>query len=115
MKTRGRGFGFPSLFFQRFFEWHMLDKIPPTAFKPPPKVFSRLLYFKPRADIPPIPDEDNFWVFIKRCFSQPRRTLRNNLRQAHYDVEKIPEEFLDLRAQQMGMEGFLHLRDLVRE
>ena len=113
MKTRGRGYGFLSLFFQWFFEWKMLDKVPPSAFKPPPKVFSRLLYFKPKSAIEPIPDEDNFWQFIKICFAQPRRTLRNNLLQSHYDTNAIPEDILALRAQQMGMKDFLDLWKLI--
>ena len=51
LKTSGRGYGYPSLFFQRYFTWKKLDKVPPTAFFPPPKVDSRLLYFKPRMEI----------------------------------------------------------------
>lgn len=113
-KTRGRGYGFPSLFFQRFFQWQMIEKVPPTAFHPPPKVFSRLLYFKPKTDLVPIVDEEGFWQFIKVCFKQPRRTLRNNIIQAHYDIAKIPEDYLLLRAQQILMKDFLALWELLR-
>ncbi len=112
-KSKGRGYGFPTLFFQRFFMWKMLEKIPPSAFHPPPKVFSRLLYFKPIIHPEPIEDEDAFWDFIKVCFRQPRRTLRNNLLQAHYPIEKIPKKMLDLRAQQLSMNNFLGLWRLV--
>ena len=114
LKTKGRGYGFPSLFFQWYFILRLLDKVLPSAFHPPPKVFSRLLYFKPRAHVPEIPDEPNFWQFIKSCFRQPRRTLRNNLSQTHYDVDKITSELLDLRAQQMSMDDFLSLWNIVR-
>lgn len=113
MKTKGRGYGFPSLFFQRFFSWRMLDKVPPSAFYPPPKVFSRLLYFKPLVDVPPIKDEEQFWQFIKRCFAQPRRTLRNNLLQSHYDISLISDQILLLRAQQMTMDDFLQVWNIV--
>lgn len=115
MKTSGRGYGFPSLFFQHYFEWKMLQKVPPGAFLPPPKVYSRLLYFKPKKDIIQIPDEPKFWEFIKRCFAQPRRTLRNNLSSTHYDMSKIPEETLKLRAQQMSMDDFLKLWKLLNK
>jgi 16S rRNA (adenine1518-N6/adenine1519-N6)-dimethyltransferase len=114
-KTKGRGYGFISLFFQYYFEWKKLDKIPPDAFYPPPKVYSRLLYFKPKTDLIPIVDEEAFWKFIKICFSQPRRTLKNNLQQAHYDLAKVPAEFLSLRAQQMGMEDFLRIWQLLQD
>ena len=114
VKISGRGYGFPSLFFQHYFEWKLLNKVPPSAFYPPPKVFSRLIYFKPIADPKPIPDEKQFWKFIKRCFSQPRRMLSNNLRGLDYPIDRIPEDVLKLRAQQMSMEDFLKVWDLVR-
>ena len=109
LKTEGRKYGFISLYFQHYFEWQPLTKIPPTAFFPPPKVTSRLLYFKPRAVVDQIPDEEQFWRFIKICFSSPRRTLRNNLKQTHYDLSGVAEALLDLRAQQMRKDDLLAL------
>jgi len=115
VKTRGRGYGFISLFFQYHFEWELMDKISPKAFYPSPKVYSRLMYFKPQKNREPIPDVQNFWQFIKLCFKQPRRTLRNNLVQTHYPIEKISEDILSLRSQQMLMSDFLKLWDLIRD
>lgn len=109
VKTSGRGYGLPSLFFQHFFEWKLLNKVPPGAFLPPPKVYSRLLYFKPRKKLVEIPNEQEFWKFIKLCFLQPRRTLRNNLSSTHYDINLLSEETFKLRSQQMGMEDFLKI------
>ncbi|HEX2978308.1 MAG TPA: 16S rRNA (adenine(1518)-N(6)/adenine(1519)-N(6))-dimethyltransferase RsmA [Candidatus Babeliales bacterium] len=109
LKSHGRGYGYPSLFFQYYFNWEKLDKVPPQAFEPPPKVHSRLLYFKPKENVAPIPDEPAFWDFIKMCFRQPRRTLRNNMQQTHFDISIISEELLALRAQQMNIDDFLTL------
>lgn len=114
VKTSGRGYGFPALFLQHHFEWKLLKKVLPGAFLPPPKVDSRLIYFKARPVIAPIPEEEEFWKFIKLCFRQPRRTLRNNLAQSHYPLEKFPIEILELRSQQLGMPEFLQLWDLIR-
>jgi 16S rRNA (adenine1518-N6/adenine1519-N6)-dimethyltransferase len=113
LKTSGRGYGFPSLFFQHYFTWRALDKIPPTAFYPPPKVQSRLLYFVPIVNPKEIPDEKEFWVFVKRCFHQPRRTLKNNLHSFHYDLTKVKEQTLLLRGQQMSMDDLLALWQLL--
>jgi 16S rRNA (adenine1518-N6/adenine1519-N6)-dimethyltransferase len=113
LKNHGRGYGYPSLFFQHYFEWKKLDKVPPIAFEPPPKVESRLLYFKPKAKVTPIKDEPAFWEFIKLCFRQPRRTLKNNLEQTHFDMTVIDEKTLQLRAQQMTMDDFLALWKLL--
>jgi len=114
VKTHGRGYGYPSLFFQYYFELRLLDKVPPTAFLPPPKVMSRLIYLKPKANVKPIPDEAKFWQFIDACFKQPRRTMFNNLRASKYDPTKVSENILKLRAQQMAMKDFLELWELYR-
>ena len=114
VKTKGRGYGYPSLFFQHYFEWKLLDKVPPTSFHPAPKVFSRTLYFKPRAEVVHIPEEDKFWKFIKYCFQQPRRTLKNNLMHTHYKIDKIPEAMLALRAQELSMKDLLAVWEQVR-
>lgn len=114
VKKGGRDFGFISLYFQHYFEWELLIKVPPTAFYPAPKVFSRLLYFKPRAECDVIPDEALFWDFIKRCFKQPRRTLKNNLSQGHYHTTAVPEEILALRAQQLDKNDLLKLWNMVK-
>lgn len=109
VKTSGRGYGFVSLFFQHYFEWKLLEKVPPTAFYPKPKVFSRLLYFKPIKKVIAIPNEHAFWQFIKKCFAFPRRTLRNNLKGTQYTVDRISQEILSLRAQQITMQDFLQM------
>lgn len=105
---RGRGYGYISLFFQWYFDWKLLNKVPPSAFYPPPKVDSRFLYFAPREDLPEIPKEEEFWKFIIAAFKQPRRNLKNNLSGTHY-FEAIPEELHDKRAQQFSMEELLEL------
>lgn len=114
IKTSGRGYGFPSLFFQYFFEWKMLEKVPPSAFLPPPKIFSRLLYFKPKTNLIPIPDEAEFWRFIKLCFMQPRRTLKNNLAQTHFNTALLSEELLKKRAQELQFEQLLAVWQTLR-
>jgi len=115
LKTSGRGYGFPSLFFQHFFEWRALEKVSPLAFFPPPKVYSRLLYFKPKQNLEPIVDEEDFWKFIKTAFRQPRRTLRNNMAQTHYTMSTVPEETMVLRAQQLSMEDLLGIWKLINK
>ncbi len=112
-KSRGRGYGYVSLFYQYYFDWQMLTKIHPESFFPAPKVFSRLLHFKTKHNVQPIIEEEKFWKFIDACFAQPRRTLRNNLLQSHIALELIPSHLLKLRAQQMNMDNFLELWDVI--
>lgn len=107
LQTSGRGYGYPSLFFQHYFDWQLMDKVPPTAFFPPPKVFSRLLYFKTKENPEVIINEEGFWKFIKACFLQPRRTLKNNLQQSKYGTQPFTDELLQKRAQELSMQDFL--------
>ena len=112
-KKGGRGYGFISLYFNHFFSWKLLAQVPPGAFFPPPKVFSRLLYFKPIAHPPEIPFEEKFWKFIKICFHQPRRTLKNNLSQTDINLQSLPPEMLMLRAQQLNFEQLVNMWKLI--
>jgi 16S rRNA (adenine1518-N6/adenine1519-N6)-dimethyltransferase len=113
VKVFGRDYGYTSLFFQHYFEMRLLDKVPPTAFYPSPKVFSRLLYFKPKKDVTVIPDEEKFWKFIRLCFQFPRRTLRNNLLNSQYNASLLSEDLLALRGQQLSMNDLLMIWNLL--
>lgn len=114
VKTSGRGHGYSSLYFQRYFDWRLLDKLAPDAFYPAPKVFSRLLHFTPKKDVPFIEDEEAFWKFVKLCFCQPRRTLRNNLMQSHLDLNKLEEIVLKRRAEELSMDEMLEIWSKLR-
>ena len=115
VKKSGRGYGYVSLFFQYYFDLELMERIKPGAFVPPPKVDSRLLYFKPKKDVAEIPDEVGFWKFIKACFSQPRRTLRNSLATYTFDLARIPEKYHELRSQQLAMQDFLEIWNLLKK
>jgi 16S rRNA (adenine1518-N6/adenine1519-N6)-dimethyltransferase len=58
-----------------------LFTLPPTAFSPPPDVFSTVLRleFAPRFGELGV-DAAGFGAFLHRCFAQKRKTLANNLR-----------------------------------
>ena len=58
-----------------------LFTLPPTAFSPPPEVFSTVLRleFAPRFGELGV-DAAGFGAFLHRCFAQKRKTLANNLR-----------------------------------
>jgi 16S rRNA (adenine1518-N6/adenine1519-N6)-dimethyltransferase len=113
MATGGRNYGHTSLFLQHFFSFELMDKIAPEAFSPPPKVYSRLLYFRPRQDVPKISREGDFWRFVSCCFASPRRTLKNNLLAAKFETSNLPDDILSLRAQQMSFEDFVLVWEMV--
>jgi 16S rRNA (adenine1518-N6/adenine1519-N6)-dimethyltransferase len=67
-----------------------LFTLPPSAFSPPPEVYSTVLrlHFAPRFSELDV-DAEGFNAFLKQCFAQKRKTLQNNLRAAGYTPEKI--------------------------
>ncbi len=81
-----RDYGYLSAFTQFYSTPEILLRIPSGAFEPPPKVSSALLALRlpgERAHLGTklgIADEAAFMEFLKACFAQKRKTLRNNLR-----------------------------------
>ncbi len=77
-----RDYGYLSTFAQFYSRPEILLRIPPGAFRPPPKVASALVALTPpgaRARLG-LTDEHAFLEFLKGCFAQKRKMLRNNLR-----------------------------------
>jgi 16S rRNA (adenine1518-N6/adenine1519-N6)-dimethyltransferase len=67
-----------------------LFTLPPSAFSPPPEVYSTVLrlQFSPRFTELGV-DAPGFDIFLKRCFAQKRKTLQNNLRAAGHSQEQL--------------------------
>ncbi|HTM05825.1 MAG TPA: 16S rRNA (adenine(1518)-N(6)/adenine(1519)-N(6))-dimethyltransferase RsmA [Patescibacteria group bacterium] len=111
---KGKDYGFISLFYQHYFEFKLLDKVLPSSFVPAPRIVSRLVLFKIKKEKVQIKNENDFWEFIKICFKQPRRTLRNNLASSLYQnlLAVCDEQTLAKRAQQLTMHELLLLWDI---
>src|SRR5262249_42710044 len=79
-----RAYGYLSTLCQFYARPEIVLRLPPGAFPPPPKVTSALVRMTlPRARSSigiPQKDESQFLEFVQVCFSQKRKTLRNNLR-----------------------------------
>jgi len=77
-----RDYGYFSAFTQFYSRPEILLRIPPGAFQPPPKVSSALVALHLPGERPQlaIKEETGFLKFLKICFAQKRKTLRNNLR-----------------------------------
>jgi len=115
-----RDYGYLSVASQWFSRPEIAFRIPPGAFNPPPKIASALVNFRmpgARAKIS-VADETAFLDFVKECFAQKRKTLRNNLRErlrARAD-EVLRDAGLsaDARAEQLTVSQFAKLFQLAR-
>jgi 16S rRNA (adenine1518-N6/adenine1519-N6)-dimethyltransferase len=77
-----REYGYLSVATQFYSRPEILAKIPPGAFRPPPKVSSALvaLRFPGAGSETRIAHPAAFLEFVQVCFAQKRKTLANNLR-----------------------------------
>ena len=85
-------YGALSAFTQLHAQVTNLFTLPPTAFNPPPNVYSTVvrLDFAPRFGELAV-DPDRFNKFLRRSFAQKRKTLANNLRAAGYSTQQLTE------------------------
>jgi 16S rRNA (adenine1518-N6/adenine1519-N6)-dimethyltransferase len=111
-----RDYGYFSAFTQFYSKPEILLRIPPGAFQPPPKVSSALVAMRfpgERARLG-IRDEAGFVRFLKMCFAQKRKTLRNNLRSvmAEERATAVLRECgiaANARAEEIGLEQFARM------
>lgn len=111
-----REYGYLSALCQFYTKPEIVLRIPPGAFRPPPRVASALLRMNlpgERASLA-IVDEERFLAFVQTCFGQKRKTLRNNLRALAGD-ERVRAALAacklrpDARAEQLSLREFAAL------
>lgn len=87
-----RDYGLLSATAQMNAQVESLFTLPPSAFSPPPEVYSTVirLQFAPRFTELSV-DPPGFITFLRQCFAQKRKTLRNNLRAAGYSTESLTQ------------------------
>jgi 16S rRNA (adenine1518-N6/adenine1519-N6)-dimethyltransferase len=85
-----REYGLLSATAQMYGQTATILTLPPSAFSPPPEVFSSVvrLEFAPRFAELGV-DAKGFDTFLKQSFGQKRKTLGNNLRAAGFERERL--------------------------
>lgn len=116
-----RDYGYLSVFCRYYSKPEIVLRIPPGAFRPPPRVKSALVKLTlpgERASLG-LGDDKKFLEFVQECFSHKRKTLRNNLLALATD-ERIHRAFAacglrsDARAEQLTLARFAALyREMV--
>ncbi len=104
-KPGTRDYGYLTVATQLVCNVELICKLPPGAFAPPPKVHSGALRFRRKAQT--VPNLSDLLLFVSRCFTHKRKTLRNNLKPFHYKIDSCPEA--NLRAEQLSVEQFIAL------
>jgi 16S rRNA (adenine1518-N6/adenine1519-N6)-dimethyltransferase len=117
-----RAYGYLSVASQFYTNPEIALRIPPGAFRPPPRVTSALLRMTlpgGRAQLGVV-DEARFLKFVQVCFGQKRKTLRNNLRSILPD-NRVSDALAacalpaDARAEQLSLAQFAALFSCARQ
>ena len=106
-----RDYGFLSVRTQFLADAQSLFDVPPSAFRPAPKVDSTVVSLRAhdRAAELGVKDRADFLKFVSLCFRQKRKTIRNNLAHAYgrQAMETFPKA--EKRAEQLALDQFADL------
>jgi len=105
-------YGILSVLMGAFYEGQYLFSVDEDKFKPAPKVKSGVVRFLRKRDISLPCSQQTFFRVVKMAFNQRRKTLRNAL-SAIWIPEMEETGFGGLRAEQLRVEDFLLLAEIV--
>ena len=83
--------GFLSVLVQTYLETDKLFDVPPTAFRPAPKVWSSIVRLTPKSE-KNVDNEELFREIISSAFRQKRKTILNNLKNSGETLTKLFEK-----------------------
>lgn len=107
----------------------LLDKVPPAAFFPQPKVTSSIVRLRPREPPFEVEDERMFFNVVRALFQHRRQRVRNALYRSFGEIfpgefppkaerralidEKLPKELAETRVMDLAPEKFAMIADLL--
>ncbi|MBT1685650.1 16S rRNA (adenine(1518)-N(6)/adenine(1519)-N(6))-dimethyltransferase RsmA [Dawidia soli] len=112
-KPGSKTYGILSVLLQAYYTITYLFKVPPGVFTPPPKVMSAVIRLERNQTQALACDEKLFVQVVKQGFNNRRKTLRNALKPLALPAEISALEILDKRAEQLSVEEFVHLTQLI--
>lgn len=107
-----KNYGYMTLYLKYYFDVFKVCDVSKFCFNPVPKVESSVLSFSIRKNRPMV-DEKLYFEFLKECFKQKRKTLKNNLGNLWF--EKIKKVLIshgmleNIRAEEISEELFIKL------
>ncbi|MCL4149470.1 UNVERIFIED_CONTAM: hypothetical protein GTU68_014279 [Idotea baltica] len=107
-KEGSKTYGVISVLTQLYYKTEYQFNIPPEAFDPPPRVWSAIITLQ-RIERPDLPEYKIIARIVKTAFLQRRKKIKNALSSLIDSIDGFPEEFLDLRAEQISVEQYVDL------
>ncbi len=115
-------YGILSVLLQAYFDIDYLFKVSPGVFTPPPKVMSAVIRLRRNSTARLDCNEELFVQVVKQGFNMRRKTLRNALKNlilpalaGQEPANDAFEEMLNLRAEQLPVESFVFLTNVIEQ
>lgn len=106
-------YGILSVLLQAYYDIEYLFTVPENVFNPPPKVKSGVIRLI-RNNVESLPcDEKLFKTLVKATFNVRRKTIRNGIK-GLLKGAKIDHELMQKRPEQLSVEQFVELTNLVQ-
>lgn len=112
-KSGTKDYGILSVLIQAYYNIDYLFSVKPGTFNPPPKVNSGVIRLSRNERVTLDCDEKLFWIVVKAGFNQRRKTLRNALSGVLPKVKMDDNIYFEKRAEQLSVEDFITLTQLV--
>lgn len=121
-KPGNKTYGILSVLLQAYYDIDYLFKVSPGVFTPPPKVMSAVIRLRRNATARLECNEELFVQVVKQGFNMRRKTLRNALKNlilpapaGQEPANNAFEEMLNLRAEQLSVESFVFLTNVIEQ
>lgn len=116
-EPKTKNYGYFTVYLQHFYKIKRLVNVKNTSFDPAPKVESAVIQLVPKENIKDL--NEDYFNFIKECFKEKRKTLKNNLR--NYNLEIINNILiknnlnLQARAEECSEEIFIQIYENLKK
>jgi len=110
-----KDYGILSVLTQAHYDGKIIYKVKPGSFSPPPKVDSSVIRLE-RKENPEIGCNGKlFKSIVKITFNQRRKMIRNTIKGMVNDSEFLQNEFFNLRPEQLSVEDFVYLTNIIEQ
>ncbi len=114
-KPKSKKYGIISVFIQTYYNAEILFNVQKENFSPQPKVESSVIKLTRNKTKKLNCDEELFKILVKTSFNQRRKKLKNALKTKIIDFEKIGLDLLNKRAEELSVDDFITLTNLVHQ
>ena len=112
---KSKKYGISSILIQAYYNTEILFHVKKENFKPQPRVESSIIKLTRNKVKKLNCNEEKFKFLVKQSFNQRRKKLKNALKKQIIDFKKIDLDLMDKRAEELSVQDFVSLTNLIQE